>query len=300
MDCATEALRRDLIDTLGRIRRFYDGRAGELVAIALRAYDVHNLKTILRGVSKHIPPAEIATALLPIGELTSNALDELAGAPGPRVAIDLLASMRIPLAHPLIRLRVERPGAEIPEMELALDRWHFEQARRDLQESPDGAGLLTATLNLEADLANLSIVLRFAHAPAERQLLRKLWRVDGPDGLFVGPGRLALELLARAAAQDTLEAAVETLKDTPYEMPLRDGLEAYMQSGRLSGFEKHLCRFRLCWMAGLMARDPLGIGVLLGYLALKTNEVGNIRWVAQGIDLGLTTEEIRIGMEYPP
>lgn len=298
MDCVAEALRRNLIDTLGRIHRFYKGRAGELVAIALRAYDIHNLKTILRGLSKHIPPAEIAMALLPVGELTSDILDELASAPEPRVAIDLLASMRMPLAHPLIRLRVERPGAEISEMELALDRWYFEDARRDLQESPNGADLLATALDLEADLANLSIILRFAYAPSERQMLRKLWGVDDPGDLLVDQGRLAPDLLVRAADRDTLESTVEALAGTPYGKPLRDGLKAHSQSGRLSEFENHLRRFRLRWLAGLIGRDPLGIGLPLGYLSLKSNEIRNIRWVAHGIDLGLKAEEIRMEMEY--
>jgi vacuolar-type H+-ATPase subunit C/Vma6 len=42
----------------------------------------------------------------------------------------------------------------------------------------------------------------------------------------------------------------------------------------------------------------LGIGVLLGFLALKTNEIGNIRWVAQGINMGLKAEAIRAELEF--
>ena len=71
----------------------------------------------------------------------------------------------------------------------------------------------------------------------------------------------------------------------------------YAKSGRLSDFEKELRRYRLRWMCGLIPKDPLGIGVILGFLALKTNEIGNIRWVAQGISLGLKPEAIRAGLE---
>jgi vacuolar-type H+-ATPase subunit C/Vma6 len=41
----------------------------------------------------------------------------------------------------------------------------------------------------------------------------------------------------------------------------------------------------------------LGIGVVLGYIAIKTNEVSNIRWIAHGIDLGLKAETIRNELE---
>ena len=99
-------------------------------------------------------------------------------------------------------------------------------------------------------------------------------------------------MLARAGRQDTVQAAVETLAGTPYTTPLIAGLEAYAQSAQLSNFEKHLLRFRLEWMSHQITQDPLGIGVLLGYLALKINEVNNIRWIAQALNLGYEAKAI--------
>ena len=300
LDCIAEALNRDLVETLGKVRRFYSGRAGEMVAIPLRAYDVHNLKTILRGLSKHATPDEITPALLPVGELTPALLTRLARAPEPRAAIDLLASMRLPMAQPLLELRADQPGADIFEMELALDRWRFQQAYNYVEKSPRATGLLRSALDLEADLANLLTALRFAHAPAERQVLRKRMGGNDLDRLFVGPGRLSFEFLVRVGGQDSVERAVEVLAGTPYQPPLRAGLEVYARSGRLSDLEKGLRHFRLRWMAGLIIKDPLGIGVPLGYCALKTSEVSNIRWITQGINLGLEADAIRAELEFAP
>lgn len=298
MACIAEALSRDLVETLGRVHTFYSRGAGKLVAVMLYAYDVHNLKTILRGLAKHASPEEVTTALLPVGELTAALLARLARAPEPRAAIDLIASMGLPFAQPLLELRAKRPGAGMLEIELALDRWRFQQARARVQSSRSGAGLLSAALDAEIDLINLLTTLRFVHAPAERQALHR--RVGSADlsSLFVGPGRLPFELLNRAGRQDTLEAAVEILSRTPYELPLRAGLGAYVRSGRLSDFERHLRGFHLRWMARLIASDPLGIGVPLGYSALKANEVANLRWVAQGINLGLDADAIKAELEF--
>jgi V/A-type H+-transporting ATPase subunit C len=298
IDCVAKALGQDLVDTLGKVRKFYSGREGDLVAIALRAYDVHNLKTILRGLSKQATPNEITAALLPVGELTPGLLTRLARASEPRAAMDLLASMRLPIAQPLLKLRAEHPGAGMFEMELALDQWHFQQAYTYEQSSPYSAGLLSSALDIEADLTNLLTALRFVHAPAERQVLYKRLGGDDLGRLFVGPGRLPFELLAQVREQDSPEGAVETLAGTPYQAPLRAGLEAYARSGRLSDLEKQLRRFRLRWMAGLIIKDPLGIGVPLGYIALKTSEVANIRWVAHGISLGLETNAIKAELEF--
>ena len=297
MQCIDEALRNDLVNTVGKTRGFYVESAGKMVAIILRTYDIHNLKAILRGLSKNVPAGEILTVLLPIGELNVSTLCELAQLNNPREAIDLLASMGFSLAWPLLNMRAEAPGAGTSEMELALDQWYCEEARQTLRSEAGIDGPLSNTLALEADLANVLTVLRFAQNPRERDLLRDRLGTDEIEHLFIGPGRIPFELLANACRQDTVIAAIETLSGTFLEPALRAGLEAYAHSNRLSDIEKQLRRYRLEWMAGRMAKDPLGIGVVLGYVALKVNEVRNIRWITQGINLGLKADVIRAELE---
>jgi len=299
MDCIVEALRYDLINTLGKVKNFFKGQAGEMVTIVLRSFDIHNLKAILRGLSKQAVTSEIWSTLTPIGELKCNVLVELASSPSPRAAIDLLASQGFLFAQPLLKLRAEHPGVGIPDMELALDRWFYQEAYRYLQSNPRAGNRLLSSIQLEADLINLLTVLRFAHAPGERKYLYAWLGTEELNHLFVGPGKLQFTLLAHAGSQGTVNAAVETLVKTPYGPPLKDGLKSYAQSALLSDFEKQLKLFRLGWMLKQITKDPLGIGVLLGYLALKVNEISNIRWISQGVNLGLKAEAIRKELEYP-
>jgi vacuolar-type H+-ATPase subunit C/Vma6 len=65
----------------------------------------------------------------------------------------------------------------------------------------------------------------------------------------------------------------------------------------LSDVERHFKHHRLQWMAAQIKKDPLGTGVPLGYVALKVNEVGNIRWITQGINLRLKPDAIRAELE---
>ena len=116
--------------------------------------------------------------------------------------------------------------------------------------------------------------------------------------MFVGPGKLPFSLLAHVGKQDTVDAAVEAFIGTPYQEPLKTGLDLFAKSARLSEFERQLKRYRLSWMATQITNDPLGIGVLLGYLALKNNEISNIRWITEGISLGLKADTIRTSLEY--
>jgi len=297
MQCIDEALRNDLVNTVGKIRGFYMESAGKMVAIILRTYDIHNLKAILRGLSKNVPAGDILTVLLPIGELNFSTLRELAQLNNQREAIDLLASMGLSFAWPLLNMRAEVPGAETFEMELALDQWYYEEARQTLRSETGMVDPLSYALALEADLANVLTVLRFAQDPHERDLLRDRLGTDEIEHLFIGPGRIPFELLASACRQDTVTNAIETLSGTSLEPALRAGLEAYVRSNRLSDIERQLKHYRLEWMAGQITKDPLGIGVVLGYVALKVNEVGNIRWITQGINLGLKVDAIRAELE---
>jgi V/A-type H+/Na+-transporting ATPase subunit C len=293
MQIIDEALRTDLVNTVGKIHGFYMESAGKMVAIILRTYDIHNLKAILRGLSKNVPAGDILTVLLPIGELSMSTLRELAQLNNLREAIDMLASMGLSLAWPLLNVRAEVPGAEIFEMELALDKWYHEKVRQSLRSETGRVDPLSYALALEADLANVLTVLRFAQYPDERDLLRDRLGTDEIEHLFIGPGRIPYESLLNAYRQDSVIAAVETLAGTLLGPALHAGLEAYSRSNRLSDIERQLRRYRLEWMAEQVTKDPLGIGVVLGYVALKTNEVGNIRWIAQGINLGLKADAIR-------
>jgi vacuolar-type H+-ATPase subunit C/Vma6 len=104
--------------------------------------------------------------------------------------------------------------------------------------------------------------------------------------------------LVRVGSQESLEPAVELLKGTRFYPVLQDGLAEYKQTGRLSDLEKHLKRFRLKYLASLIYKDSLGIGVFLGYVALKINEINNLRWITHAINLGLNAGEIKGELEF--
>lgn len=298
LECISVALHNDLETTMKKIRRFYSDRAGEMMGVVLRTYDIRNLKAILRGLTKRVLPGEILFTVVPAGELTDDILSELSRAADPRAAIDLLATMALPFSLPLLRLRSERPGAETPEMELKLDQWYFREAFNYLKRKQQSGGVLFSALQLDADITNLLTVIRFAYAPEEHNFLRDWLGVDDITSIFVGPGKLSFDLLTNAGNQETVDAAVETLVEAAYEAPLKAGMVEFTSTGRLSVFEKQLNRFRLDWLSRLIGRDPLGIGVVLGYLALKTAEISNIRWIAQGIVLGMPANNIRSELVY--
>jgi V/A-type H+-transporting ATPase subunit C len=292
MDCLVEALRDDLVATLGKARAFYSEAARALAQLVLLRYDVHNVKTILRGLAGHAPANEIIGSTLPIDELRPADIAELVRVADWRMAIDLLATWRLPVAKPLLELRGaqrSRDGHMEPlEMDVALDRWYFDTALAGAGDTP-----LRAAVILEADLTNILTVLRLIDVPDMAAILRERLGTADVTRLFVGPGHVPLAQLAEAAHQESIPNAIDTLAATAYGATLTGALPAYAASSRLSVFEHALAQQQLHHSAGLVASDPLGIGVLLGYAALKTNEVANLRAIAQGLLLGEKPERIR-------
>lgn len=291
------ALRTDFIQLSQAIRSFYSDRARELAGLVWRRLDVEVVKGLLRGVSQNAAPADIIDALLPAGSLSPATVAELARSADPRELIDRLATLGSPFAEPLVALRSRADAAQVVNMDLALERWHIAGARRAVAPGRGEAGSLSEALDFEADLTNLLTVLRLAHSPAGRRLARARTGERGLRELFVGPGRLSFSRLKRAAEHDDLEQLVQDLSETRYGSPLMQGLPDYQRTRRLSEWERRLLRYRLEWSARLIRRDPLGVGVLIGYLALKLNEMRNLRHIALGIELGTPAPRIRRGLE---
>lgn len=293
IECVTLALRLDLEKTVSGVQSYFTGRAAETVDIVLGTYDVANLKAILRGLVHGHPTGEIIGALAPLGTMAHDFLVELSRAPDVRAAIDVLASSRSPLAQPLLQLRATQPSLTIVEMELSLDRWYYAQALGHAQSETGANGSLVQALQLDVDLLNIITVLRLVHAPDERHRLQESLDTDEVTRLFLPGGILSPQTLQRAAAQTTVAAAIDALEATRYGPPLARGLSLYERASRLSAFEEQLHTYHLKWRARQVIRDPLGPGVLLGYLSLKQNEVRNLRWIAGGIYLGMDPAAIQ-------
>lgn len=290
VETIAQARRINLIHTVSKVRHFYSGQAAELASWVLRRYDMENAKAILRGLSQQVPANEILASTLPIGELQPADLDTLARSAHARAAIDLLATWRFPLAQPLLALRAQKANADLFEMELALEQWYFRTAVTATKENGES---LHQSLMFHADVTNILTVLRLVGETEAAAFLRQHFDAQDAIPLFIGPGHVSFALLTEAARQEPVRRAVEVLVHTSYGAALASTLEQYRITNRLSDFEYALQRQQLKHALSLLIRDPLGIGVLIGFMALKMNELANLRRIVQGVYLGETPDRIR-------
>ncbi|MCB9419508.1 MAG: V-type ATPase subunit [Ardenticatenaceae bacterium] len=286
----TQARRNNLIHTVSKVRHFYSGESAELTRWVLRRYDVDNVKAILRGLTQQVPADEIQASTLPIGELQPADLETLARLANTRAAIDVLATWRFPLAQLLLALRAEKAGGDLFTMELALEQWYFRAAMTATKE--DGESL-RQSLRLQADIMNILTALRLVGDTEAAAFLRQRFDAADATPLFIGPGHVAFALLSEAAKQESVWRAVEVFAHTSYGPMLAEALSQYQVTYRLSDFEYALQYRQLKQAVNLLIRDPLGIGVLIGYIALKTNELANLHRIVQGVNRGEAANRIR-------
>jgi V/A-type H+-transporting ATPase subunit C len=153
-----------------------------------------------------------------------------------------------------------------------------------------------ALANLGAD-ANELCVREMLEAEIDVENLSLLFRLSGIGGrhaaLLVDGGSLPSRLLAEVAAARDVEAMVRLLQETPYGNLLQGLLEKYRQSGNASVLERALEEHLVLKGIRMFHRDPLSIAIPIGYVWAKSNEVANLRLIAQGRALGWPPEAIR-------
>lgn len=296
MECITLALLNAMVQTLNNIINFYHDEPHQMINIILQRYDIDNLKAILRGLSNNVPSPEIQRALLPVGETGREVLEYLTKAPGLREAIDTMASMNLTIAYPLIKLRTQYPGASTFDMEIELEKWYFDESIKHLESLRTDSSNLETALKLDADFINLLTIMRSVHELDGYENLQSA--VGNITRLFVGPGFIAFEWLKKTAQVDQMEAIQVGLSGSKYEQAFIEGLEVYKNSGKLSDLEKRLKCYQVDWTRKLINKDPLGIGLVIGYLALKMQELRNLRWIAQGVNMNLKSESIQKQLEF--
>lgn len=295
--CVFEALSANLTRTLRNVRTFFEGEPRALIELLLRRWDRHNLLTLLRGIRQAVPPEMLLAALVPVGQLDEVALREMARQPDLRAMLDLMVAWRVPYTAALRSVRGH--GGMPPEpdqLELALNRFHYAAIYEALGTGNGNRALVLEQFKTEADLANLSVALRLAQRPELIPLIRQRYHAADVRPLLIEPvGHLPTARLAElVAAGGGVEGIVAGLSTTRYGPALEAGFQRYRAAdGGLAALERELERWRAGRIAALFHGDPLGIGIVVGYMGCKEVEVANLRLIAQAVFLDMPREPVQ-------
>jgi len=294
VECVEEALRLNLARTTRALLRFYQGEARELVELLVERYDLFNLLTILRGRVARASPEEIAEALLPGGRLGEPVLVELARQADVRQVVDLLATWRIAYARPLTAaMREYSQSGDLAVLEVALLKYAYGQAIDRLSRGGRNVQVVRRAFGDEIDAVNLTTILRICQQrqrPEASELRRQL---------IEHGTRLDVDGLISLCELEGVDKVLARLSGTPYGAVLNGALDQFVATGRVSSLQRALERHLTQESVRLFHGDPLGIDVVVAYLAAKNAELANLRLISRGIWLRLGKEEILEGVWVP-
>lgn len=285
--CISDALRRKLIEIQDNLQRFYAPEIWEKIKTIFLRSDVQNIKSIIRGIIHKIDPGIIVNALSPLGIIPEQYTTRIAQSKNIQDAIDRMAVYQLEFAPALLALKGTNKYASAAELERELELWYFRRTDEILKGTGENIDLLRKANTIEIDITNINTLLRFIDAP------------DSPDTsnnpishFLIDGGSFSRQYLLNLSHSQSIDEAVHKLAGRKYHTSLTTSLACYKETHLLSEFENQLRIYTLKWLSTLPKMNPFGVGVPMGYVALKKSEIRNIRWIAKGILSGFEPEFI--------
>lgn len=274
-----EALAHNLRKATRAILGFADGGARTLIEVLLLRWDLANLRVIARGKHAGRPAEEIVAALLPAGTLGDVVLKEMAGYPDLTALAGTLETLDHPLAAAMARgVAAYAATRDLMALELHLDRGYAGYGLECTRGRAEDLTTLRGILQTEIDVANVKTALKLAGAGSLPTARRLAFYIAG-GAVVTQPLFLGLSSpQTRAPAWERLRVHGFPVKALPTD---------------LVPFERELDLYIARKLRARYLGDPLGLDIVIGYLAMKSAEVANLRLIARGKVLGLPREAVR-------
>ncbi len=168
-------------------------------------------------------------------------------------------------------------------LELALDKYHYEQVLEMLKGGGANADLVRQVVEMEIDATNIVTLMRICGV--ELQSARV-------SDYFLPGGTLSERDFEKIMALGQPERVYgAALSKVPYRAPMEAAWSRFDERGE-SAFEDEMQKYVMHTCMG-MGKDPLGIGVIIEYMWKKYLEVTNLRIIIRGKSIGLLEAQIR-------
>ena len=281
-----EALAVNIVRTFRKIMGFLNTEAYGLVTTLLGRWDLFNIKSIIRGKHVRLTADEIEDGLYAVGTLGTVDLRLLAGLQDARSVVDTLLTWGSPYGEPLREsLPKYESDGDLAQLELALDRFYYAWAAERLTGRGVNAALARGVLGLQVDSINLLSTFRL--------LKSDIGDVEPSMFFLDGGAHISRELFLQMAALSDVDEVLDALKSTPYTGQLEGVVVRYEQERSIAVFERALEDYVLRKALDAGRGDPLGIGIVIGYLWAKQNEVTNLRIIVKGNSVGMPADRMR-------
>jgi V/A-type H+-transporting ATPase subunit C len=275
-----EALARNFSATTQKIRSFGDGKSKALIETLLLRWDLANVRAVLRGKHTGRSEQEIMASVMPAGLLTEVALRELARQPDIPAVAGTLEALEHPFALPVAEgLRDYLQDQDLLALEMHVERYYAEHVLAVARGGGHNETVLRELVQAEIDSLNVKTAVKLVRLEEPLPAADRR-RFFVPGGAIVTDDIFLLLSEPETAPQGWRALGAHGF---PLDAP----------QGDLTEFEKTLDLLLTRGTARLYLGDPLGIEIVVGYLALKYNEVVNLRLIARSKQLGIPRDLVR-------
>ncbi|MDD1724176.1 MAG: V-type ATPase subunit [Methanospirillum sp.] len=284
------ALRYNLIRTFRKILRLVEGGTGErYVRIFLAKWDIHNIKTILRGKRVHVPASEIRDYLIPSGDLDEATLNELVKQPDLKAVIDLLAVWGYEWATPLtLHFGEFTQRNDLVILEYALDQYYYQWALSLIAGKTRDEKTIRDLISTEIDVTNIKCILSLNRDGIDA--------ADSAQVLLEGGRYLDHNMLMMMVNEPTVTGLLKYLESTPYRFLLKLPVEG--KRALMSVYQNALDIYLIKQGVAVFRCDPLSVSIVIGYLWAKYNEIINLRIIGRCKNIRISLEEIERELIY--
>ncbi|MDE1797818.1 MAG: V-type ATPase subunit [Candidatus Micrarchaeota archaeon] len=287
------ALGRQFARFAAKLLKITPKEAQGVLRALLARWDVHNVKTIILARAQGKKYDDVAPYLVLAGRLGEKDLRALSNAAGgeafyPALRATGFGAEFISQASADIRKKMGAPVGEraaIESVTAALDAYVYRLAEQSVPAGDRDAKVVRRLLAREADAKNLSTLLRLMRSQKEGARLEPktlaAYLVDG--------GTVARREWLELAGQAGVEEVAARLQR---RLGLSAAMDEYKKDSSLSAFEIAMATANAKEGLATFQRAGLGLGVIVGALLLKENEMNNIRKIVRAKALGLPEQEI--------
>jgi len=281
-----DALQQNFIRQVHKIRSILEDEPAELVNLLLRGWDIYNIKTVIRGKHANLAPAEIMQNMFWVGSLERSFLEELVQEADVGAVVEALIKVNHTLVLTLReKLKDYFYSGNLLELEVAIDKWHYQDALRLREQGGENFELMRKFLQAEIDYKNIITALRLGKAEIKPSEALKYFLSGGL--------KINREKFSILVAQNETEGIVAYLRKLSLANILGKHLETYRKTEEISVLERAFETQRLVGIGTQAMENPFGFGILMSYLRLKYNELVNLRIILRAVEFGIPEEMVR-------
>lgn len=277
-----EGLNRNLYSVFKNINKIAEGEPRILLSTLLGWWDIYNIKTIIRGTQSDRTVKEINYLLVATGTLCSRRLMGLLNETDLKSLITSLGDLGFPYSLPAAQRLLEiylAGGSTL--LEGQIEKNYFEDALKKVKGEGSSSSLAIKIIRSQIDKANIITGLKIINKDG---LDPEAYFIDGGEHISV---RVHRELFKdKKKLTEKLPHLIRMgrwcLKEEDLRTPERISvLERKIEMGML----KDLFQTSLI--------DTYSIGVIIGYIWRKVNEIINLNTILHGRLNGIPKETIR-------